>query len=358
MPNIKIQVDLDLLRDLYQTQHLSIHMIGEKLGLKRSTIINRLSSIGLINKQSTKTKELIEEHVRKAYLEDGKSFDEMAAMFGCSDSGVRKFIIRHGFLKPNPKQRKPWKKFTLTEEELRDQFLNQKLSDAEIGRRVGVNNATVGKWRERWGIQRQAPVHRIDLPEAELKEMYVDRKMKMLDIAKEFNCHISLVRSNIIRYGLLITPFEKRQRRSLRNAEKRVGKKTYDGSGYVRLWLPDHPFSSKSGYIDEHRKVVIDHIGEIGWDTHVHHINHIRHDNRICNLAAIHSKKEHTLVHRFMDRLCIYLLGMVKEKPEPVIFSKPTFWGGQYITQLDGSGPWPSLLVEEYSCSELELISQ
>jgi hypothetical protein len=71
-------------------------------------------------------------------------------------------------------------------------------------------------------------------------------------------------------------------------------------SGYVYVQAPDHPLcrASMSGRVLEHRKVYYDAYGEgpfnchrcgveVNWSTlHIDHLNDIRNDNRIENLAA------------------------------------------------------------------------
>jgi hypothetical protein len=58
-----------------------------------------------------------------------------------------------------------------------------------------------------------------------------------------------------------------------------------DGFGYVRIWKPDHPDATKTGYILEHRLVMEKKIGKrLRKGEVVHHINHNKTDNRQENL--------------------------------------------------------------------------
>lgn len=67
-------------------------------------------------------------------------------------------------------------------------------------------------------------------------------------------------------------------------------------NGYVLLWAPGHPAAHADGYALEHRMVVIDAGIEIPDGWHVHHLNHVKDDNRLENLVVL-DPGEHGRVH-------------------------------------------------------------
>jgi hypothetical protein len=67
--------------------------------------------------------------------------------------------------------------------------------------------------------------------------------------------------------------------------------------GYWYLYRPDHPFSTKEGYVAEHRLVMEEHLGRyLTTEEQVHHISGDREDNSLSNLQLL-SATEHSRLH-------------------------------------------------------------
>jgi hypothetical protein len=72
------------------------------------------------------------------------------------------------------------------------------------------------------------------------------------------------------------------------------GGRQTDKWGYIWLRRPEHPNANSTGMIAEHRLVMSDSLGRPlhPWEN-VHHINAIKNDNRLENLAIVTKKIHH-----------------------------------------------------------------
>lgn len=69
------------------------------------------------------------------------------------------------------------------------------------------------------------------------------------------------------------------------------------GKGYVLAYAPQHPKAHRDGYVMLHTVIMERSIGRYLADNEeVHHINHIRDDNRIENLRLM-DRDEHRALH-------------------------------------------------------------
>ena len=81
------------------------------------------------------------------------------------------------------------------------------------------------------------------------------------------------------------------------------GGRTKNAAGYIFIHSPEHPFSTKKGYVREHRLVAEEALGRyMETDEKVHHINGIKDDNRNQNLL-ICTDSYHKQLHQRMSEL-------------------------------------------------------
>jgi hypothetical protein len=64
-------------------------------------------------------------------------------------------------------------------------------------------------------------------------------------------------------------------------------------SGYIRVYVPGHPMAKRDGYALEHRYVMHEAGVHIPDGHHVHHLNGVKADNRLTNLAVVPASEHH-----------------------------------------------------------------
>jgi len=75
------------------------------------------------------------------------------------------------------------------------------------------------------------------------------------------------------------------------------GGKSYDGQGYIKIWKPKHPLNNH-GYVLEQRLVMEKKLGRyLRVNEIVHHINHIKNDNRATNLIVFTRQIHPSQIH-------------------------------------------------------------
>ena len=167
-----------------------------------------------------------------------------------------------------------------------------------------------------------------------LRKAYCEDRKTMAQIGKELSCSPAAVlahlrRLNIETRGKHDYPASDKQREHMRQlgcsrkgvtiSEKTIeairkarknkrfsaghefgGHEKKRSDGYIAVYFPEHPHSSKSGYVMKHVLVMEREIGRnLAADEVVHHINRIKDDNRFENLQLM-TKHDHMSMHNKM----------------------------------------------------------
>jgi transposase-like protein len=116
-----------------------------------------------------------------------------------------------------------------------------------------------------------------------VKAQYLKR-VSIHKIARQYGCSYKVLYRLLARIGVKRFP------------PGWKGGKIKDATGYVRIYMPDHPFANGT-YVLEHRLVMEKKLGRY-LDKHevVHHRNGIKHDNRPSNLQVLTRKTHHGTV--------------------------------------------------------------
>lgn len=147
----------------------------------------------------------------------------------------------------------------------------------------------IGKANQRTEIQKRELAFakfKIIIPKEELYDLYHIKKLSFIKIAKIFGVKGTTISRLYKFYGL--------KSRSLSDAGKAryrmIKKGTIDKDGYKLIWM-------NGKKIREHRYVWEQKHGSISKGYDIHHINRIRDDNRIENLA-LYTHSEHAKLRR------------------------------------------------------------
>lgn len=169
------------------------------------------------------------------------------------------------------------------------------------------------------------------IADEELSSLYWDNGLSGKDIAKMFNCSPAAVSMRMKASGIKtrhasaypptsaqkeawkangkkLCTYPKSKIAASENGKKNKGRRKrldYEfgghekkrSDGYVKVYVPDHPNCTSDGYVMKHILVIERTIGRYLTDNEcVHHINHIRDDNRIENLKLM-TISEHMSMH-------------------------------------------------------------
>ena len=151
--------------------------------------------------------------------------------------------------------------------------------------------------------------HRILTPEEKklIPYWYFDVGMSSLEIAKKLGQHRTNITFYLKRHGYKARSLSEAQKTAVEEGRhfRYKGGRTNDGGYNVLLIKPEDPFycmrKGKTNYILEHRYIMAQHFGRpLSKEEIVHHLNGIRNDNRIVNLAIVNC---HTHPRRTFPKL-------------------------------------------------------
>lgn len=171
-------------------------------------------------------------------------------------------------------------KSSIDKELLREIYCREK-SSKKTAEYFGVSSSTIRNYLKLYNI----PViyQKIELPNEEISKMYLNG-VSCRELAEKYNCTVGTIRKAIHECGVETKVDYKR--------------KIVDHAGYVLIKVDNHPCADSKGYVREHRLVMEEKLGRyLRPGEVVHHINHIKNDNRIENLLLCSDeehKKEHT----------------------------------------------------------------
>lgn len=131
-----------------------------------------------------------------------------------------------------------------------------------------------------------------------LVEEYLCKMRSMSDIAKELNISWVIVSRYLSKYN--IRKRTKSEQQSGCRSSGWKGGRSVTSHGYVKVFMPDHPYATSSGYVYEHRLAVEKHLGRyLKPNECIHHIDLNKTNNDINNLLIL-TNSNHAKLHLFL----------------------------------------------------------
>lgn len=205
----------------------------------------------------------------------------------------------------------------IPKETLRRLYIEEQLTIDQIAQRLGYSTTPVWRSLKRHNIKlKSANRHSLACEKAgitakELKRLYIKRRLTISKIADLLKMNRHTITGALKYFDI---PIRTQDEVNKLSAQKRVWSKNGHGrnwkggehlaSGYRLIWKPDHPRANRSGYVFEHIVVWEQTYGRSlpkGWV--VHHLNGIKTDNRPENLAGMTNGAHRDLAKPYKVRI-------------------------------------------------------
>jgi len=197
----------------------------------------------------------------------------------------------------------------VTKEILYDLYWNKENSIGEIAHIFNIPEVSISNYFRRFNIPRRnsGEYHAIAIKHGkmkgksitisaeELRSLYWDDKLSLYDIAKRLGCSPDTIHYKMKKFGIPTRSVKQRNQLVYDNGNRlKRGRFQKPDTRYIMILRPAHPRANKHGFIAEHLEVWEKANGKTlpeGWV--IHHINGIKDDNRPENLAGMPMKNHH-----------------------------------------------------------------
>lgn len=319
--------DKDTMHDLYVNRAMPPRAIARQLGCTEALVQRRLKELGFVLVGRRDLLDIERVTLERLYTVQRRTVAQISKELGCSISAVRDHLVKHGLLEAR-------ELCDIDAATLRDLYWAQGMSMGQIGTRYGWSSGAIMLRMKKLRIKTRERANGLQITDDEVSRMYLEEKLTMGQIAERCGGSKSGINNRVRKLGLAISEGENRERNLARNKNKYSYR--YE-STYIHMKRQDHPSANPEGYVTEHRLVVEEAIGRyLTTDENVHHINMRKHDNRIENLALVSSSRDHHRLHKYIERVGVFLAGLSgATAPKPLVFDGPSFWAGQWVTEID-----------------------
>jgi transposase-like protein len=193
---------------LYTEQGLSLSVIGRRFGHTADWVRFRLVAAGVPLRPPGRQPTITDDQVR-SLLDQGLRVAEIASELGVSDSSVLDRMRAHGWTGPPRRPRGPSRNASPSpkEESLRQLYVTEGLTVAEVAHRLGQSHGRVTAALHAAGIARRRPGWTDGTPPApitaeQLTELYVENGKTVREVAAILNTTTTRVNAALRRHGI------------------------------------------------------------------------------------------------------------------------------------------------------------
>jgi predicted DNA-binding protein (UPF0251 family) len=174
-----------ILVNLYNKKRLTLEQIGERYGVSRQRVHQRLSALG-VGRISRKVV-LDADTLRSLYVESRLDTDKIAARLKVSKNQVVCELRRHGIKRPPVRE---YLASVYSQAEVARLYITEGLLQADAAARLGIATRSFRDLLVQYGITyRHAGLPpKIEIPERELRRLYMKDRHTAQAIAEIYGC--------------------------------------------------------------------------------------------------------------------------------------------------------------------------
>lgn len=234
---VNVLIPSEVLEDLYTNQKLPLSKIAERYNCSLNTVALKLRkykikvrSLSEANKLASENKlRLIipKEEVKDLFLNKKLSINKLTKYYNCSNSTIRDCLFRYNITKRIAN----WKKIDINKNDLMDLYLKQKLTTYEIAEEYGCCPATIRKKLVKFNIKRRKN-HELysKIPSKKLLvNLYLKKSLSTWEIEKRYGYCRSTVHRKLRKYGIKL--------RTLAKANTKYKKRDFSGNLLEKAYL-------------------------------------------------------------------------------------------------------------------------